>query len=160
MKSWATQNYFGTRCTSIRMVCILTYARSTLCLPFLVLNKQQSKCNTKYSASLLSGSTSLSKSKSKSKSQALVTWPTSMLCNYVKTCFYNKTQKISREPHIICQAAVSKPLHLAKTCLTESQSRRACEGDPKGGTEVGRLAQPGQNVLLSGPDIQSRNAFR
>lgn len=46
-------------------------------------------------------------------------------------CFHNKTQKHSRDSHIICGAAVSKPLHLAKTCSKESQTRRACEGTQK-----------------------------
>lgn len=45
--------------------------------------------------------------------------------------FHNKTQKHSRDPHIICQEAVSKPLHLAKTCSKESQARKACEGTQK-----------------------------
>lgn len=65
------------------------------------------------------------------KSQAPLSQSTSMLCNYIQKCFRNKTQKHSRDPHIICQAAVSKPLHLAKTCLKDSQASKKYEGTQK-----------------------------
>lgn len=85
-----------------------------------------------------------------------------LLCHRQPPCFtaalngfHNKTQKHSRDPHIICQAAVSKPLHLAKTC-SKKPGQAGLVGEPKGGG----LAQPGQNVLFTGPDTQSRNAFK
>ena len=39
-------------------------------------------------------------------------------------------------------------------------SQEGLRGDPKGGGGVGRLTQPEQNVLHTGPDTQSRNAFK
>lgn len=81
--------------------------------------------------------------------------------NYRKTAFTNnKMQKQAREAHIICQAAGSKPLHLAKTCSKESRARKAYKGTQKEVEEwVGSHSQA-KMVLLAGPDTQSRNAFK
>lgn len=71
-------------------------------------------------------------------------------------CFHNMTEKHSTDSHFICQAAVSQPLHLAKT--KESQTRKACKSTQKEAEEW--AGSKSQNVLLTGPNIQSRNAFK
>lgn len=57
---------------------------------------------------------------------------------------------------IICDAAVSKPVHLAEACTPASD--RATEA--RGGGGEGQLTEPGKTVLFTGPDTQSRNAFK
>lgn len=64
--------------------------------------------------------------------------------------------KHSRNGGIICHAAVSKPVHLAKACTPASD--RATEA--RGGGGEGQLTEPGKTVLFTGPDTQSRNAFK
>lgn len=68
--------------------------------------------------------------------------------------------KRSRNGHTICHKAVSKQVHLAKTCTTEREGQRSIWRDPRGGGGEGRLTQPGKTVLFTGPDTQSRNAFK
>lgn len=63
-------------------------------------------------------------------------------------------------PNTICHEAVSKPVHLAKTCTAERDQRSILWREPTGGGGEGWLTQPGKTVLFTGPDTQSRNAFK
>lgn len=86
---------------------------------------------------------------------------TSIVSNYIETVPTTRhKKKHSRDSHIICQAAVSKTSAPGQGMLKREPEQEGLRGDPGGGRGVGRLKQPVQKVLLAGPNIQSRNAFK
>lgn len=71
-------------------------------------------------------------------------WKLVSQCHSQHLCFTTTfSQQDPKTPRDICQAAVSKSLHLAKTCSKERQTRKACTRRPKGRRRSGLAHRAG-----------------
>lgn len=88
-------------------------------------------------------------------------------CHSQPLCFTTTLKQFSQQD----TKTLQRPSHhLSGSCeqtsapgqdlLKREPGQESLRGDPKGGGGVGWLTQPGQNVLLAGPDTQRRNAFK